>query len=261
MGFGTFGRTGTAGVEAILCALETGYRHIDTAQTYGTEGEVGEAVRRSGLARGEVFLTTKISTDNFGEGLLVPSLERSLDRMAIDQVDLTLIHWPSPHGQVPLEVYLTQLVEAQARGLTRLIGVSNFTIALLEAAKAILKDIPVATNQVELNPHLLNRKLAGYCTDRGISVTCYRPIANGALSGEPVLREIAQAHEATVEQVALAFEFAKGYCAIPTSSRPERIRSNFEATRLSLRVEDIAAIETLDRGRRTIDPEWGPDWD
>lgn len=261
LGFGTYGRNGEEGIGAILCALETGYRHLDTAQTYDTEFEVGEALRRSGLPRNDVFLTTKISTENFGEGKLVPSLERSLVAMGIDQVDLTLIHWPAPNGAIPLEVYMVQLAEAQARGLTRLIGVSNFTIALLQQTETLLGREKIANNQFELNPFLQNKKLANYCRKERILVTCYLPIARGALADDPVLRSIADRYDATVEQVAIAFELAKGYCTIPTSGRHERIRSNFGAASLALTQEDIALIETRDRNQRVVDPDWGPDWD
>ncbi|WP_375450660.1 aldo/keto reductase [uncultured Devosia sp.] len=261
LGFGTYGRRGAEGIAAMLVALEAGYRHLDTAQDYGTEAEVGEAVRRSGLARDTVFVTTKIRPGNFGKGALVPSLQRSLDEMKLDRVDLTLIHWPSPNEEVALPVYIEQLAEAQALGLTRLVGVSNFTIALLEQAKAVLGDLPIANNQFELNPWMQNQTLANYCVQNGISVTCYLPIARGALGGEPVIRAIADKHGATPEQVALAFELAKGYCAIPTSSKAERIRSNFAALKVQLTADEIAMIEGVDRGQREIDPSWGPDWD
>ncbi|MDB5588418.1 MAG: Aldo/keto reductase [Devosia sp.] len=261
MGFGTYGRTGEAGIAAMLVALETGYRHLDTAQDYGTETEVGETVKLSSLKRSEVFVTTKIKTGNFGKGMLVPSLRQSCDNLQVDQLDLTLIHWPSPNEEIALEVYIEQLAEAHALGLTRLVGVSNFTIALIEQAKTVLGEVPIANNQFELNPLLQNRKLANYCLSNGISVTCYLPIARGVLGGEPVVRAIADKHGATPEQVALAFEFAKGYIAIPTSGKAERIRSNFEATKLRLSAEDIVAIEGVDRGQREINPGWGPAWD
>lgn len=261
MGFGTYGRTEEAGIAAMLVALETGYRHLDTAQDYGTEKEVGQAVRRSGLDRGDIFITTKIATGNLGAGALLPSLRQSLDNLQTDRLDLTLIHWPSPDNAVPLPVYIEQLAEAHALGLTGLIGVSNFTIAMLDQARTILGDLPIANNQVELNPLLQNKKLASYCVKNGISVTCYLPIARGILGDVPVIAEMASRHGATPEQVALAFEFAKGYIAIPTSGRPERIRSNYLATNLVLSDDDIAAIEAIDRGQRVIDPAWGPDWD
>ena len=261
LGFGTYGRWGDEGLAALQVALETGYRHLDTAQTYNTEREVGEAVRRSGLPRGEVFLTTKISTDNYAEGRLIPSLRDSLGALGVEQVDLTLLHWPSPHGRQPLESYLTPLLEAQDLGLTRFVGVSNFTIALLEEAERIAGPGRIANNQIELNPYLQNRTLADYCGRKGIVVTCYQPIAHGRRAGDPVLGEIGRRHGASVEQVALAFELAKGYAAIPTSGKAERIRSNFAAGRIGLSAEEIAQIETLDRHQRGIDPDWGPDWD
>jgi 2,5-diketo-D-gluconate reductase B len=261
MGFGTYGRTGDAGVAAMLAALETGYRHLDTAQDYGTEREVGQAVRRSGLPRSDVFITTKIKTSNLSAGALVSSLRKSLDTLKMDRLDLTLIHWPSPNNAVPLPVYMEQLAEAHALGLTRLIGVSNFTIAMLKEAQAILGDLPMANNQFELNPLMQNKRLASYCKEAGISVTCYLPIARGILGDVPEVAEIAASHKATPEQVALAFEFAKGYIAIPTSGKAERIRSNFEATKLMLTEDEIRTIEGVDRGQRVIDPDWGPDWD
>ena len=261
MGFGTYDRKGEAGIEAMLVALDCGYRHLDTAQDYDTEREVGQAVLRSGLPRQDVFVTTKIATGNLGKGALIPSLRQSLDNLQMDQLDLTLIHWPSPNDAVPLPVYLEQLAEAQALGLTRLIGVSNFTIALLREAQNILGEVPIANNQFELNPLLQNKKLANYCIENGISVTCYLPIARGLLRTVPAMVEIADRLGATPEQVALAFELAKGYAVIPTSSKAERIRSNFLATELTLTDADMAAIEAVDRGQRVINPAWGPAWD
>lgn len=261
IGFGTYGRLGEAGVSAILAALEAGYRHLDTAQTYGSEAFVGEAVRRSRLKRDDVFITTKISSENLDEGRLVPSLRRSLDQIGLDHVDLCLIHWPAPNGRIPLATYMHQIVEAQALGLTRLIGVSNFTIALLKEAEWLIGRGRIATNQIELNPLFRNTKIANYCSESGILVTCYQPIAQGRVSGHPVLAPIAARHGATEEQVAIAYELAKGYAAIPTSSRVERIRSNFAATVLRLTPEDVAAIDGIVPGARSIDPDWGPDWD
>lgn len=261
LGFGTFGRTGAAGVAAILLALETGYRHIDTAQTYDTEQECGEAFRRSDLKRGEVFFTTKISTDNLDAGKLVPSLRRSLDELKLDRVDLALIHWPAPNERLPVAVYIEQLAEAHQLGLTRLVGVSNFTIAHLKQAKAVLGDLPVANNQFEMNPYLQNDKLVTYCLGNDISATCYLPIARGRLVGDAILEGIARRHDATVEQIALAWELQRGLIAIPTSGRADRIESNFAALKIKLAPDEMAAIARIDRGQREINPGWGPKWD
>jgi len=261
LGFGTFGRNGPEGVAAILLALDTGYRHIDTAQTYDTERECGEAFRQSGLRRDEVFFTTKISTDNLDRGKLLPSLRRSLDELKLDRVDLTLIHWPAPNERLPVAVYVEQLAEAHQLGLTRLVGVSNFTIAHLKQAKAVLGDLPIANNQFEMNPYLQNDKLVTYCLNNDISVTCYLPIARGRLVGNAILEGIAQRHGATVEQIALAWEMQRELIAIPTSGRADRIRSNYAALKIELSADEMAAISGLDRGQREINPGWGPKWD
>lgn len=261
LGFGTFGRVGEDGIEAIRFALECGYRHLDTAQSYENESEVGTAVRRSGLDRGEIFVTTKVGASHFSPGRLIPSLEASLHKLQLDTVDLTLIHWPSPNGEVPLAVYLEQLVEAKEKGLTRSIGVSNFTIALLKKAETIVGKSHLLTNQVELNPLFQNRKLAEYCNRSEISITCYRPLAQGALLDNKVLQAIAAKRDATASQVALAWELAKGYAAIPTSSSRERIASNLAAQNVTLSAEDMTAIAGAGQISRVINPVWGPEWD
>ncbi|MBU1176776.1 MAG: aldo/keto reductase [Alphaproteobacteria bacterium] len=260
LGLGTFGRTGPGGRAAIDIAIEIGYRHLDTAQDYGTEANVGAAIRESGLKRDAFFVTTKVATGNLGAGKLVPSIEKSLAVSGLDRFDLVLIHWPSPDG-VPPSVYLPELAEAKARGLTRLIGVSNFTIPLIEDAIGILGAGALATNQVELHPYLQNRKLASFCDAHDIAVICYLPIAKNRIANDPVMTGIAAAHDAAPAQVALAFLLAKGYIAIPASGSRTHLLSNFAARQLSLTAADIARIEGLDRGTRYIDPAWGPDWD
>ncbi|MCZ4347690.1 aldo/keto reductase [Devosia neptuniae] len=261
LGFGTYGRRGPEGVDAMLTALETGYRHLDTAQDYENETEVGQAVARSGLPRESIFVTTKIAPRHYPRGSLLPSLRESLDKLSLDQVDLTLLHWPSPNDEVPLAHYVEQLVEARSSGLSRLIGVSNFTIDLLEQTIAMLGKDAIANNQFELNPHMQNKRLADFCQSKGILVTCYLPIAHGTLGDDPILQDIARSHDATVAQIAIAFELAKGYAAIPTSGKPERIRENYAASKIVLTPQQIASIATRDQGKRRIDPEWGPKWD
>lgn len=261
LGFGTYGRTGPEGRDALLTALEIGYRHLDTAQTYDTEREVGEALRFSRLPREEVFVTTKIAEENLGPGRLIPSLEQSLEALGLGQVDLALIHWPARRGGPEPKTYLTQLAEAQSKGLARFMGVSNFTIALIDTALETLGQGAILTNQVELNPWFRNRRLADHCTARGILVTCYEPLARGRVGADPTLQIIAQRHGATPEQVALAWELACGYAAIPTSSKRDRIAQNFAAKGLALSKEEMNEIETLDRGVRSINPDWGPNWD
>lgn len=261
LGFGTYGRQEKEGQCALEYALEVGYRHIDTAQSYNTEVECGDALKASGLGTDEVFVTTKIDTGNYAAGKLIPSLEKSLKKLQLDVVDLTLIHWPSPHGKIALAIYLEQLAEAKSAGLTRNIGVSNFPIAMIDEALDILGDASILNNQVELHPYLQNRKLAEHCQKRGIAVTCYRPIAEGRVNDDVVIKSIAANHNATPAQVSLAFEFSQGYVAIPTSSKNERIKENFGGRALELSEVECEAMRNRDRGERYINPEWGPDWD
>ncbi|HHY50112.1 MAG TPA: aldo/keto reductase [Alphaproteobacteria bacterium] len=262
MGFGTFGRTGDEGVEAILLALATGYRHLDTAQSYGTEAACGLALRRSGLRREEVFVTTKVTGDNCRPGRLLASLETSRDTLGLDYIDLTLIHWPvGPAGRFDMAAYLPELAAAQERGITRLLGVSNFTIADLDEAERLLGPGRIATNQFERHPYLQNRKLVAECERRGIAVTCYLPLARGRCAGDPVLEPIARRHGATVHQIALAFSLCQGHIVIPTSGRHDRIRENYAAAGIRLTADEVRAIEGCDRGERQINPPWSPPWD
>ena len=262
MGFGTFDRTGETGTAIILHALETGYRHIDTAQSYGTEGECGAALKRSGLKRSEVFFTTKVTGENCQPGRMVTSLEKSRDNLGVDRIDLTLIHWPvGPSGSFDKSSMFDQLLDAQSRGLTRLIGVSNFTIADLEESKPLLGNAKLATNQFERHLYLQNRKLVDNCKANGITVTCYLPLARGASAGDPVVEAIAEKHGATPHQIAMAFSLAQGHVVIPTSGKPERVEENFAAKDIKLSADEVAAIEKLDRNGRQINPAWSPKWD
>jgi 2,5-diketo-D-gluconate reductase B len=262
LGFGTFGRTGSAGIDALLFALETGYRHLDTAQSYGTEGECGEALRRSGIPRDEVFLTTKITGDNSRRGRLIESLKRSNETLGVEAVDLTLIHWPvSPNGRLPMGEYLRELAEAQDLGLTRLIGVSNFTIVDIAEAEEILGPNHLATNQFERHPLLRNQKLVDNCARHGIAVTCYLPLARGRCAGIPAIEAIAEAHGATPHQIALAVSLNEGHIVIPTSGQRDRIAENYAARSILLTPAELDAIRAIDRNERQINPIWSPAWD
>lgn len=261
MGLGTYGRTGKDGLEALLQGLEIGYRHLDTAQTYDTESNVGEALARSGLPREEVFVTTKIAGSNLRREHFGGSLENSLKALRIDQVDLTLIHWPSHGDEVPFGHYIEELALAKQRGLTRLIGVSNFPIALLEKSQALLGADEIAANQVEIHPYLQNVALVDYCLSNGMTPTAYLPLARGKVAEDTVLTDIAQRHGAEASQVALAWLLQRGIAVIPASSNRERMRSNFEATSLHLSDDDMAAIAALNRDNRMISPQFAPAWD
>lgn len=261
LGLGTFGRTGDAGTAAILDALEIGYRHLDTAQNYDTERQVGEAVRRSGLKRDEIFVTTKVGDQRMDKVQFMPSVERSLEQIGLGPVDLLLIHWPSKNDAIPFEDYMTSLAEAQQRGFARLIGVSNFTIDHLERTERLLGKGVIATNQVELHPYLQSRKLVAHARAMGLPLTAYQPIAKGECARDPLLAEIGEAHGVTASAVALAFLMAEGHIVIPASSSKANLAANFAALGVTLTDAEKASIRTLDRGFRRINPEKAPRWD
>jgi 2,5-diketo-D-gluconate reductase B len=261
MGLGTWERTGEAGLAAILTAIEIGYRHFDTAQTYGTEANVGEAIRQSGLPRHEVFVTTKVADTNLRRRDFLPSVRRSLETIGVPSVDLLLIHWPSYRDEVPFEEYVDLLGESKALGFSQHVGVSNFPSALVDRAAARLGPGVVATNQVELHPFLQNRTLRATCARHGVTVTAYLPLARGKVAADPVIRGIAATHGVSAAAVALAWAIARGMSVIPASGRADHLRENFSAVSVRLTEAQLGQIDMLDRGERLIDPAKSPAWD
>ena len=261
-GLGTFRLQGQVVTDSVRNALELGYRAIDTAQIYGNEADIGQAVAASGVPRGELFLTTKIWTDHLAPDRLIPSLKDSLARLRTDHVDLTLIHWPSPGGAVPVAESMGALAEARAQGLTRLIGVSNFNVALLREAIAAVGAQEIATHQIELHPYLQNRAVAGFGRAQGIHTTSYMTLAYGKALQDPVIAAIARECGATPAQVVLAWAMQLGYAVIPSSTRRENLRGNLQARGLRLSDAQMQRIAALDNGGRLVDPEGlAPAWD
>ncbi|WEJ69837.1 2,5-didehydrogluconate reductase DkgB [Pseudomonas sp. PSE14] len=261
-GLGTFRLTGQAVIDSVRTALELGYRAIDTAQIYGNEADIGQAIAESGVPRSELFLTTKIWVENYAADKLVPSLRDSLAKLRTDHVDLTLIHWPAPGNGVELTEYMAALAEAKKLGLTRQIGISNFNIELTRQAIAAVGEGEIATNQIELSPYLQNPALTAFLKEQGIKVTSYMTLAYGKVLKDPLLAEIAAKHNATVAQVALAWALQLGYAVIPSSTRRENLASNLLAQELRLDADDMAKIATLERNGREVSPEGlAPIWD
>ncbi|MFS8976243.1 2,5-didehydrogluconate reductase DkgB [Cupriavidus necator] len=261
-GVGTFRLTGQAAIDSVRNALDLGYRAVDTAQIYGNEADVGQAIAEAGVKRDELFVTTKIWTANYAADKLVPSLRESLDKLRTDYVDLTLIHWPAPGNGVELPEYMAALAEAKALGLTRQIGVSNFNIALTKQAIDAVGKGEIATNQIELSPYLQNHKLTAFLKEQGITVTSYMTLAYGKVLKDPVLAQIANKHHATVAQVALAWALQLGYAVIPSSTKRENLASNLLARDLKLDADDMARIAALERNGREVSPEGlAPAWD
>lgn len=261
IGLGTYRLKGQEVIDSVSQALELGYRHIDTAQIYDNEQDVGRAIAGSGVARDELFVTTKIWITNLAPRKLIPSLQESLRKLDLERVDMTLIHWPSPEDKVPMEEYLPMLLEAREQGLTRHIGVSNFTIEHLGKAIDLVGAGNIATNQVEIHPFMHNRKVAEFARQQGVQLTAYMPLAVGKVMQDPVLRAIGQAHDATPAQVTLAWLLQLGYVVIPSSTRREHQEDNLRAAQLQLSQEDVAAISALERNERIADPDFAPTWD
>jgi 2,5-diketo-D-gluconate reductase B len=261
IGFGTWNRTGEEGYRAVSDALEIGYRHIDTAEMYGNEVEVGRAIAASGLKRNEVFVATKVAPAHLGPGQVLPHVKASLSRLGMDKVDLLLVHWPAANNEYDIADYMAQFAAAQAAGLATHIGVSNFTRKLLDAAVRVVGQGVIATNQVECHVLLQNRVIADHAKSRGIPITAYSPLARGRLTDHAGVKAIAAKHGATPEQVGLAFLLAEGHIVIPSSSNTARIKSNFEAQNLPLSSEDVSAIRGMDEGRRLVNASWAPEWD
>lgn len=261
LGLGTFRLKDQHVIDSVSMGLELGYRHIDTAQIYGNEAEVGQALAHSGVPRDEVFVTTKVWTEHLGRDQLIPSLKQSLDRLRLDQLDLALIHWPSPQDAVPVTECMETLAEAKSQGLTRQIGVSNFTIRHLEQAIAAVGAEEIATQQIELHPFLQNRQVAAFCREHGLHLTAYMPLAYGKVMQEPVLQRIAARHGATPAQIALAWLLQQGCSVIPSSTQRANLEANLQAQAVSLSEEEQREIATLERGERLANPEFAPRWD
>lgn len=261
-GLGTFRLKDDVVIASVKTALELGYRTIDTAQIYDNEAAVGQAIAESGVARDELFITTKIWIENLSKDKLIPSLKESLQKLRTDNVDLTLIHWPSPNDTVAVEEFMAALLEAKKLGLTRQIGISNFTIPLMERAIAAVGAENIATNQIELSPYLQNRKVVDWATERGIHITSYMTLAYGKALKDEVINRIAVKHNATAAQVILSWAMGEGYAVIPSSTKRENLASNLLAQDLLLDADDKAAIAELDCNDRLVSPEGlAPEWD
>ncbi|WP_174510474.1 2,5-didehydrogluconate reductase DkgB [Klebsiella oxytoca] len=262
LGLGTFRLKDEVVIASVKTALELGYRAIDTAQIYENEAAVGQAIEESGVARDELFITTKIWIENLSKDQLIASLKESLQKLRTDYVDLTLIHWPSPNDAVAVEEFMPTLLEAKTLGLTRQIGISNFTIPLMERAIAAVGAEHIATNQIELSPYLQNRKVVEWAAAHGIHVTSYMTLAYGHALKDEVINAIAAKHNATPAQVILSWAMGEGYAVIPSSTKRENLASNLLAQDLHLDEDDRQAIAGLECNDRLVSPEsLAPAWD
>lgn len=261
LGFGTWELRGDTARALVEAALEIGYRHIDTAQMYGNEAEVGAALNASSLPRDGLFVTTKVWPDNFRRGELERSAEVSLGRLGLDHVDLLLLHWPNP--DVPLAETIEALNAVAERGQARHIGVSNFNTARIDETVR-LSARPLVTNQVEYHPFLGQEPVLARCRAHGMSLTAYCPLARGRVFKDPVLARVAKAHGKGPGQVALRWLVQQeGVVAIPRSSSAEHARANFAIDDFELTAAEMAEIADLAKpGGRIVEPAaMAPAWD
>jgi 2,5-diketo-D-gluconate reductase B len=261
-GLGTFRLKDEVVKASVSTALELGYRAIDTAQIYGNEAAVGEAIADSGVARKDLYITTKIWVENLGAEKVISSLKESLTKLKTDYVDLTLIHWPSPGNAVSVAETMHALVEAKKLGLTREIGISNFTVALMQEAIDAVGAEAIATNQIELSPFLQNQTVVDFARKNGIAITSYMTLAYGDALKDETIIAVAARHDATPAQVVLAWALQLGYAVIPSSTKRENLASNLLAQQLKLTDADMADIAKLERNGRLVSPEGlAPEWD
>ncbi|MDX2376085.1 aldo/keto reductase [Microbacterium sp. LRZ72] len=248
LGLGTYNLRGEEGIDAIVAAIESGYRVIDTAVNYENEAEVGEAVRRSSVDRDDLIVTTKVPGRHHGRDEVIASAQESLERLGLERIDLYLIHWPNSRVDKYVDTFRGML-DLRERGLVRSLGVSNFTAPMLERVIAETGATP-AVNQVELHPYFPQAELRAFHAEHGIRTESWSPLARRSeLLTEPVLGELAEAHGVTPTQIVLRWHVQLGSTPIPKSADPERQRENADVFGFSLRDDEVAAISALERGR------------
>ena len=259
IGLGTWELRGNACARIVERALRMGYRHVDTAEAYDNEREVGEGLRASGVTRADVFVTTKVWSDHLAPREFERATKESLTRLRLSELDLLLIHWPST--SIPLAETMGALCRMKSAGLTRHIGVSNFTVALVAEAVQLATE-PLVVDQIEWHPFIDQSKVRAACRRYGLAVTAYSPIARGRIAGNDVLERIAAAHGKTAAQVSLRFLIQEGAIVIPRTSRPERLAENlaiFDFVLDAQEMEDIRALANPDG--RIVDWSGAPAWD
>jgi diketogulonate reductase-like aldo/keto reductase len=259
IGLGTWELRGRACARLVEQAIKLGYRHIDTAQVYENEREVGEGLRASGVRRDEVFVTTKVWTTHFAPNDLERSTKDSLAKLRLSEIDLLLLHWPNP--QVPLSETLGALARVKQLGMVRHIGVSNFTVALIEEAVAACPE-PLACDQVEYHPYLDQTKVKEACARHGMALVAYSPVAKGRVKEDATLTRIGRAHGKTAAQVCLRWLVQQDVSAIPRTSRIERLSENIDIFDFALSDEEIDEIARMASAKgRLTDYGFAPKWD
>jgi diketogulonate reductase-like aldo/keto reductase len=259
LGFGTMTLKDDVCVELVEAALQLGYRHLDTAQTYGNEREVGSGLRGSGLKREDVFLTTKVWFNRLAPGDLERSVDESLEKLGLPWVDLLMIHWPN--AQIPLAGSIAALCKVKKAGLAKTIGVANFNTVMIDEATKLASE-PIAVLQIEVHPYLDQSKVIAAARRHGMAVVGYCPLARGKVPGDETLQKIGRAHGKSASQVALRFLEQERIIPIPRTSKRERLAENLGSLDFKLRDAEMAEIAKLKRpDGRIVSPPQAPKWD
>jgi len=259
IGLGTWELRGRNCARLVEQAIKLGYRHIDTAQVYENEREVGEGLRASGVRRDDVFVTTKVWTTHFAPNDLERSAKESLAKLRLSEVDLLLLHWPNP--QVPLAETLGALAHVRKLGMARHIGVSNFTVALIDEAVAACSQ-PLVCDQVEYHPYLDQTKVLEACARHGLALVAYSPIAKGRIEGDALPGRIGRKYRKTAAQVCLRWLVQQNVIAIPRTSKIERLSENIDIFDFELSGDEMQSVFRLgSAGNRLTDFGFAPKWD
>ncbi len=259
VGLGTWRLDGRDCVRVVEQAIKLGYRHFDTAQMYGNEREVGEGVRASGIKREEVFVVTKVAPDNLAPRQLERSVKDSIGQLRLGEIDLLLLHWPNKG--VPLKDTIEALCGVKRDGLAHHIGVSNYTVALLEEADK-LSEGRLVCNQFECHPFLDQSKVLAECRKRDMAPVAYSPIARGNAKGDATLQTIGERHGKSAAQVSLRYLVQLGIAVIPRTSRVERLAENIALFDFELSDDEMMQIPKLAHpDGRIVDWAWSPQWD
>ena len=252
LGLGTWELLGEDCVNGVRKALETDYRLIDTADGYGNHKQVGQGIRESGIDRKEIFLTTKVRTTDLNDQPLKNDVNRFLEELDLDYIDLLLIHWPNK--DIPLDETLEAMHDLKSQGIIRTIGVSNFTQKHID--RVLETAIKVVNNQVEIHPTFAQFDLAEYCQSKGITVTAYSPLGRGLDLNLPLIKELAQKYEVSEAQIIIAWLLSRDLIVIPKATSPKRIEENYRSLEIKLSDEDIEKMNSLDKNERMITPSW-----
>jgi 2,5-diketo-D-gluconate reductase B len=259
LGLGTYRMQGDVCRAAVESALALGYRHLDTAEMYGNEDAIGEAIAASGVKRGDLHITTKVWNENLAPDAMRRAFDASLKKLRLDTIDLYLVHWPKPGMHLP-SMFET-LMKLKQEGRTRAIGVANFNIALL---KTVVEEIkaPIACNQIEYHVMLDQSKVKKYMDAKQIPLVAYCPLAQGRAASDETLIAIGKKHNASAAQVALRWLLDQhGVAAIPKASRHESQKANLDALNVTLDDDDRKKIASLPKDKRFVSPGFSPVWD